>query len=528
MDNGAFSHESKTTKQPYKATPARRRSNRSGVESYQKDAGMITSLHPYFERKNPPVKIGVFAVGLDNYWPQFDGLKEQLLGYHKEFLSLLASFGADVFDAGLCDNPRVSQPAGQALRQFDPDILLCNVVTYTPAANVLPVVQRVARPVVLLGLQPESALNYRNATTYQQLCNDNVTSLPEISCALQRANIPIADIIFGRLHNDGHVRAKMEQFCRVGRCLHVLRQARIGLMGHVYEGMLDMNHDPTMFDAFFGMHIEHIEMDDLQEHVDSVENSAIDERIDLIRDLFHFPAPGSDPIAGEVDADELRWAATVSIGMEHLIEEYKFDGLAYYYKGATGSVQERLGSNLIIASSLLTGRGIPIAGEYDTKTCIAMLIMDRLSAGGSFAELHPADFDDDFVLVGHDGPHHIAISEGKPFLRGLSVLHGKKGRGPSVEFCIKHGPITMLGVTQTYDGRFAFVVAEGESMPGPIPATGNTNTRGKFKPDVRGFVENWSKAGPTHHFALGIGHQADAIEMLATILDIECVTITRG
>lgn len=488
---------------------------------------MTMSPHPYFERSVPPVKVGVFAVGLDNYWPQFDGLKEQLLEYHKQFLSFLASFNVDVFDAGLSDNHRIAECTGQSLRRYDPDILLCNVVTYTPAANVLPVVQRVARPVVLLGLQPDSALNYQEATTYQQLCNDNVTSLPEISCALQRANIPIADIVFGRLHGDPHVREKIETLCRIGRCLHILRRARIGLMGHVYEGMLDMNHDPTMFDAFFGMHIEHIELDDLLEYVNSVDESSVDERVSLIHEIFHFPAPGSDPITEEVDPDELRWAARISVGTDRLIEKYKFDGLAYYYKGTTGSVQERLGSNLIIASSLLTGRGVPIAGEYDTKTCVAMLIMDRLSAGGSFAELHPADFDDDFVLVGHDGPHHIAIAEGKPMLRGLSVLHGKKGRGPSVEFSLKHGPITMLGITQTHDGRFTFVVAEGQSLPGPIPATGNTNTRGKFKPDVRRFVENWSKAGPTHHFALGIGRQADAIELLAKILGIECVTIAR-
>ena len=69
-------------------------------------------------------------------------------------------------------------------------------------------------------------------------------------------------------------------------------------------------------------------------------------------------------------------------------------------------------------------------------------------------------------------------------------------------------------------------VAEGESLPGPIPATGNTNTRGRFPPDVSGFIENWSMEGPTHHFALGVGHFAHLIEDLGRCLDIECVNVT--
>jgi len=164
--------------------------------------------------------------------------------------------------------------------------------------------------------------------------------------------------------------------------------------------------------------------------------------------------------------------------------------------------------------------------ELVLKNCVAMLIMNRLSAGGSFAELYPIDFENDIALIGHDGPHHLKISEGKPILRKLSILHGKRGTGPSVEYQIKKGPITMFGLTQTFDGRFKIVLAEGESLPGLIPSIGNTCTRGKFKPDVRTFLENWSKEGPTHHFALGVGLVARKIEMLAKYLNIDAVLIT--
>jgi L-arabinose isomerase len=281
-----------------------------------------------------------------------------------------------------------------------------------------------------------------------------------------------------------------------------------------------------MFDAFFGMHCEHMEMDDLQARVDKVSDSEVERKLEEVRALFDFPEPGSDPIAGPAKPEDLHWAAKVACGLDQVVKDFDLTGLAYYYRGLDGNPNERLGSSFIVGSSLLTGQGVPIAGELDIKNCVAMLIVDRLEAGGSYAELHPCDFESDIVMVGHDGPHHIAVAEGRPVLRGLSVLHGKRGYGVSVEFQLKNGPITCVGLSQTHDGRFKFVVAEGESLAGPIPATGNTNTRGRFPPDLGTFVENWSLEGPTHHFALGVGHIAHQIESFARCWGIEYVNVT--
>ena len=481
----------------------------------------------YFRRTPAPARVGFFSLGHYIYWPQFAGLKERLLGYHEQFAARLRQMGLEVVDAGMSDSPQAAQTVADALHKADVDLLIGFLATYTPSADTLPIVQRTGRPIVLAALQPRAALDYAKATTFEQLANDNIVSLPEICCALRRANVDIAGAVVGKLTDDDRAWRILAEWANVARCLRVLRRGRIGLMGHVYEGMLDMNSDPTMVEGFFGAHVEHIELDDLQACVDRIGDDAVTARVALIREIFHFPPPGSDPIAGPVDEGELRWAARVSLAMELMVKDFGLDGLAYYYRGLAGNANERLGCSLIIGSSLLTGRGVPIAGELDLKNCVAMLIMDRIGAGGSFAEVHPIDFDGDFVLVGHDGPHHVAIAEGRPVLRGLSVLHGKRGRGPSVEFSIKNGPITILGLTQTGAGRFKFVVAEGESLPGMIPATGNTNTRGKFPPDVRTFLERWSLEGPTHHFALGVGHVASTLERLAKVLNIECSVVTR-
>lgn len=475
-------------------------------------------------------RLGVFATGHHIYWPQFPGLKEKILRHYDYFLRKLRESARATIVAfdDLCDNSHKAFEVGDFFASQQLDLLFCYVATYTPSADVLPVIQRAGVPVVLLGLQPSSSMDYPNATTQIQLENDNATSLPEISGAMIRFNQKPVDCIVGMLYEDERAWRRMLDWCEVATVLHELKNARIGLMGHVYEGMLDMNSDPAMFDAHFGMHVEHIEMDDLRKRLDSITGEEEEAKMNEIKSIFEFPEPGKDPITRKAREEDLEWPATVACAMDKLADDFRLTGLAYYYRGLDSSEFERIHSAMIIGNSLLTSRGTPVSGEFDLKNCVAMLIMNRFGAGGSFAEFHPVDFDDDMVLVGHDGPHHLGIADGKPVLRVLSVYHGKRGRGPSVEYKLKVGPITILGLTQTYEGQFKMVVAEGESLAGPIPATGNTNTRGKFKPDVRTFLERWTLEGPTHHFALGTGHLAHKIKMLAKCLNIECVCVTDG
>lgn len=473
-------------------------------------------------------RVGVFSVGHYIYWPQFAGLKEKLIKHTNHFIGELKkrANATIIASEGLCDSSQRAFEVGNFFAGEQIDLLICFVATYTASADVFPVIQRAGVPVVLVCLQPSSGMDYANATTAMQLENDNITSLPEISGTLVRANQKPVDIIVGTLYDDQRAWRKIFDWCEVATVIHELKNARIGFMGHTYEGMLDMNSDPTMFDAHFGMHVEHIEMDDLKKCINAVSEEEVKAKISLIENIFDFPEPGAEKIATKVKPEHLHWPAKVACGMDKLVADFCLNGLAYYYRGLDDNEYERIHAGMIIGDSFLTTRGIPVAGEFDLKNCIAMLIMDRFKAGGSFSEFHPIDFKEDFVLVGHDGPHHLAVADGKPVLRALSLYHGKRGSGPSVEYKLKVGPITILGLTQTFDGRFKMVVAEGESLPGTTPATGNTNTRGKFKPDIRTFLKKWTIEGPTHHFTLGTGHIAGKIKMLAKSLDVECKVVT--
>jgi len=471
-------------------------------------------------------RIGVFGCGCWFYWHQFEGLRERLIAHQDTFEDRLRDSGVDVTSGGLVDTPQLAREIGDRFRAEGIDFLMCYMSTYALSASVLPVIQRAGVPVVLISLQPTQAMDYEHGTTFMQLEHDNQTSLPEICCALERAGIYVADVIVGTLDDDEATWRQVLDWCKIARACTAVKNARFGLMGHVYEGMLDMNSDPTMFDGMFGMHCEHIELDDLHACVEEITETECEQKLDEIHQFFSFPEASTDPIAGPAKPEDLRWAARVACGLDRLVDRFDLTGLAYYYRGLAGNANERLGASLTVGSSLLTARGVPIAGELDIKNCVAMLIVDRFDAGGCFAELHPCDFENDIVLIGHDGPHHIAVAEGRPVIRGLTKYHGKRGYGVSVEFQLKTGPMTIVGLTQTHDGRFKFVVAEGESLPGPIPPTGNTNTRGRFPPDLRSFLRNWSLEGPTHHFALGVGHIAHLVEGFARCWGIETVNVT--
>ena len=476
-------------------------------------------------RKKRIANIGIFSVGHKTYWSQFEGLLDKLNKYHQDFKNILAENDVEIFDFGMSDDSQVAYKILSEMKKSNLDIVFCNMVTYATSSSFAPIIRSLDIPVVLVALQPLSALDYTKANTYMQLENDNICSVPEFTGVAVRMGKAVNDVIIGTLYNDNQAKKEIRIWCDIAKVLHDLKGARIGLMGHVLEAMYDMHSDPTAISAAFGIHAPLLEIDDMIDIFNDVSHQEIKQKIDIIEDEFDMPDPKSDPITTKLTDEDLFIAAKTAAALDKFILKHNLTGLAYYYEGKAGSLHEQITSSFIVGNSILNAQGFPMCGEYDLKTCIAMLIMDRLDIGGSFAEFHPIDFKEDFILIGHDGPHHITIAEGKPKLRSLLKYHGKPGKGASVEFKIKEGPITMLGITQTYNGEIKFVIGEGESKKGPIPPTGNTNTRGFFKPNTKEFIKEWVMQGPTHHYALGIGHHADTIKKTADALGIENVII---
>jgi len=466
------------------------------------------------------LKIGLFGIGLDAYWPQFKGLKESLQGYLEEVRRKLESFDADIVNLGLIDNPSVAMEAGHKFRQADVDIIFLHITTYALSSTVLPVVQRAKVPVIILNLSPEKAIDYksfnklndRTKMTGEWLANVSACPAPEIANVLNRAGIKFHQIT-GILKGDEDVWEEATEWLEAAHVANEMAHNRLGCMGHYYGGMLDVYTDLTLQLATFGGHIEMLEVDELSALRKKVSARETEDRIRKFYSEFDI-----DKACSKEDLTE---AARTSVALEKMVRKHDLGSLAYFYSGSGIRENEDSISSVILANSLLTAHGIPVAGEYEIKNVQAMKIMDCFGSGGSFTEFYALDFNDDVVLMGHDGPGHLAIAEGKIKVKPLEVYHGKVGKGLSVEMSVKHGNITLLSVVEKPEGKIMFLVAEGESVPGPILEIGNTNSRYKFPTGVKKFINTWNSYGPAHHCAAGIGHIASKIKKLGELLDIE-------
>jgi L-arabinose isomerase len=467
-------------------------------------------------------KVGLFGIGLDTYWAQFDGLLDNLKTYQEQIKNKIEGFGVEVADAGMVDNPVKAREAADYLKSQDVEIVFLYVSTYALSSTVLPIAQKLKVPVIILNLQPVAELYYeafnklgdRGKMTGVWLEHCQACSVPEIASVFNRSGIQY-DFVTGYLQ-DQEAWREIEAWTAAARVADAMRNNRLGILGHYYGGMLDVYTDITKQSAVFGTHIELLEMCELKKYRDEATEDEVQTKIQEFATVFD--------VAPECETYEIDRAARTSLALDKLVQNRNLGSMAYYYEGESGNEYENIVTSVIAGNTLLTGKNIPVAGECEVKNAQAMKIMAEFGAGGSFSEFYLMDFNDDVVMLGHDGPAHFAIAQGPVKLVPLPIYHGKPGKGLSIQMTVKHGSVTLLSVVEGKDGLF-LLVAEGESVAGPVLEIGNTNSRYRFSIGAKRFINEWSKQGPAHHCAIGVGHIADKIEKLGQILGIEVVKI---
>lgn len=469
-------------------------------------------------------RVGLVGLGLKAYWAQFEGLEGRLTGYVDKVAEKIGRDGVEVVNLGLIDTPQKGMQAGHQLRREDVDLLVIYATTYALSSTVLPMVQRAKVPVILLNLQPKAAIDYasfnrlkdRTAMTGEWLAYCAACPIPEIANVFRRAGIRFHQVT-GMLEDDPVCWQEIGEWMQAANVVQALAHNRVGLMGHYYSGMMDIVTDLTAVCAHFGGHFEMLEVDALSHLREQVSEDEVAARVREMEAHFDVQA--------DCSAFEMKRAAKTSVALDRMVAGNELTSMAYFYSGSGNAANEDTMSSIILGTSLLTARGVPVAGEYEVKNVLAMKIMDELGAGGSFTEFYAMDFSDDVVLMGHDGPGHIGIAEGKCKVRPLEVYHGKVGSGLSVEMSVRYGPVTILSVVEDGAGGFLLLIAEGMCESGPTLEIGNTNSRYRFSVGARGFMNAWNGHGPAHHCAAGVGHVAGRLEKVAALLGIRAVRV---
>ncbi|MCR5303498.1 MAG: L-fucose/L-arabinose isomerase family protein [Lachnospiraceae bacterium] len=483
-------------------------------------------------------RIGLYSAGLHTYWGQFAGLLDCLKEYNAYIEKRLSEFG-EVYNFGIVDTEDKGREAGEYFNRENVDIVFSHAATYYTSSCVLPVHQINKAPAIILNLQPTPEMAYESTGTDRWLAQCVGCSIPEISNAMNRARMPfrVVNGLLGLDYTPSFAKAdentkdrpeaikawnEIADWCMAATVKRTLTHARFGFLGGYYSGMLDMYSDLTMLQAQTGLDVEILEMSDLDAYLKEVTDVDEARMLETINRFFEISGDSpSDPIAKAPTEDQLKWSARVACAQEKMVRDRNLDSVSYYYHGNNDHFED-VQSGFIVGFSLLNAQGIACSGEGDIKTALAMKIADICGKGGSFCEIVAADFNRNTMILGHDGPFHIAISNRKPLLRGMGVYHGKRGSGVSVEAKVRPGAVTTLGVTQTGDGRLKFNISEGEAIEAPILLNGNTSTHIRFDCPPAEYMDKWFAEAPTHHLALSVGHNAGLFKKIANLMDIPC------
>ena len=332
------------------------------------------------EASDNQLTVGLFGIGLDTYWPQFPGLQDRLAGFTGMVSRKLESFRVRVINLGLIDTPEKSLAAGHELRKADVDLIFLYVTTYALSSTVLPAVRRAKVPVIILNLSPGPAIDYdrfnrlgdRSTLTAEWLAHCQACAVPEIANVFNRCRIPFFQVT-GMLEDDSVACDEIGEWIEAARVAHIMEHNRLGVMGNYYGGMLDIYSDLTQQCAYFGGHIEILEVEELAALRREVGEADLSRRVTEFKTAFDVQA--------DCSPEELQRAARTSIALDRLVGIHRLGSLAYYHKGVGSPENEDAISSIILGTSLLTSRGVPVAGEYEVKNAQAMKLMNSFGAG---------------------------------------------------------------------------------------------------------------------------------------------------
>ena len=459
-------------------------------------------------------RIGLLPTGLQIYWEQYPRLRERGLAMYDQLVAGLSEFG-EVFSPGLVDNDERAAEAAKYLKDQDVDILLIFPFGYTTGAMITPTIRALDVPIRLINGHVDSSYDYKNADTEEYLYHEGPCCIPEYSAAMvsQGKKFQVITGYFAQKEFWDEIR----HCCLGAAAASAFTKCRFGVIGSTYTNMCDMPTDEHRILKITGRLICRPEVEEVEEAYKTVTDEELEAMYKEFRNDYRVDA--------SVTNEHMRESAKIAVAFDKIIKKYGIDAFGFYWWGQKPYMVE-LRAQSALAVSRLAAMDIPGVTEGDIKTAMAMKILNYFGGGGLFMEFFSCDFDENFIMVGHDGPSNVSVASDKPILQNLTVHHGKTGEGLGIDFDMRKGPCTLLNLTQFgTDKTYKLIYTVGEVIPGDILNIGNPNCRVRLQKPIPQFFNEWCVQGPGHHSALGVGDFSKEIEMFAEKMGFDCVRI---
>lgn len=462
----------------------------------------------------PKARIGLLPTGHSYYWKQFPRLKKMGMQMYAGLRKHLESIG-DVIAPELVDDQEKAVRAGEFFKKQDLDILLIFPFGYTPGMCIVPAVKDLTVPIRIINAHEDSSYDYSKADTSLYLHHEGVCCIPEYAGTLVRLGKPFK-VRTGHF-GDNRLWTELRADCLGAAAAGTFRSLNFGVIGATYTGMTDMPIDEHRLLQATGKLLVRPEVEEIEEAFHRVKPVQLQKMYREFRRMYEVDKTVTDK--------HLETSARIAVAFDEVIRKHDIHAFGYYWWGEKPMITA-LRSQSALAVSRLAALGHPGVTEGDVKTAMAMKLLDLLGAGGMFLEFFAMDFDENFILAGHDGPSNINVADGRPRLQHLEVHHGKSGHGLGIDFAIKEGPVTLLNLTQFgTDAPFKIICTVGQVVSGDILNIGNPNCRIRINQPIHEFMDAWCQQGPAHHMALGLGDQSAAVQVFAESMGFQYVRI---
>ncbi len=465
-------------------------------------------------RPGTRAKIGLLATGHEYYWGQFPGLREMGLNMCANLHRMLKQ-RADVVAPDFVDTVEKSRRAGELFRQEQVDMVLVFPVGYTVSMNMVPAVKDLDVPIRLLNAHEDKSYAYATADTALYLHHEGVCCIPEYAGALVSLGKKFK-VRTGHFGDDRLWREIQADFDGAAAA-SFFKNMNIGLIGQVYTHMIDMPIDEHRLLRTTGRMLVRPEVEEIKNAYHRVTETQLEDMYRQFREMY--------AVDETVTNEHLRFSAQVAVAFDEIINKYDIYAFGFYWWGEEELITQ-LRAQAGLAVSRLATLGRPGVTEGDVKSAMAIKVLDLLGGGGMFVEFFAMDFEENFFLMGHDGPSNVSMANGRPRLMHLDIHHGKSGHGLGIDFDMQEGPVTLLNLTQFDAGEtFKLIYSVGEVTPGPILNIGNPNARVRVSRPLHEFMDTWCQEGPSHHIALGIGDHSAALETFAEAMGFRTVRV---